>query len=177
MATKQQQDFPPVQAAIYGVALSMDAFLLNGIQYGVLPQGGVQPGTVPDGFLRKTASNLLRDLESLGKYAPEVAVSDQPKVRELLAALQGRCQQLIDVVIELSSFGTLSPTLLRSKVAQIPRLREECVQLIQELEGCLLTPKPFYQSRPDHSTVAVNNYLADLERIFAEELAGSSGVR
>jgi hypothetical protein len=44
MHTKQLTvDFPEVQEAIYGVALSLDAFLVNGIQYGVLQQA-VFPG-------------------------------------------------------------------------------------------------------------------------------------
>lgn len=177
MNTQQQQDFPPVQAALYGVALSLDAFLLNGIQYGVLPQTEALPRSVPEGFLEKTANNLLRELDSLEKQTPNVPIADQPKVNGLLTALRGRCQQLIEVVTALRSFRSLSPTQLRSGVAQIPRLRTECVQLIEKLEGCFRTPRPFYPSRPEHSSVAVNNFLANLEGMFTEELAVSNGER
>jgi hypothetical protein len=49
------------------------------------------------------------------------------------------------------------------------------VQLIEDLEGSLHTSKPFYPSRPEHSTVAVNHFLANLEGMFTEELAASNG--
>jgi len=161
-------DFPEVQGAIYGVALSLDAFLLNGIPYGVLQQA------IGAGFLRKTASNLLRDLENLEKQALHAPVSSQPKVSEVLVALWAKCQQLIDLVTELGSFRTLSLRQVRATVARIPLLRGESVQRIQELEACFRTPKPFYQSRPAHSTAMVNDFLADLEQMFAEEWADSN---
>lgn len=139
-------DFPEVQGAIYGVALSLDAFLLNGIPYGVLQQA------IGADFLQKTASNLLRELESLENQAPHAPVSNQPKVREVLATLQAKCQQLIDLAKELGSFRTLPLQQVRATVSRIPLLREECVQQLQELEACFRTPKPFYQSRPAYST-------------------------
>lgn len=168
MNTKQLPiEFSKVQGAIYGVALSLDAFLVNGIQFGVLQRA------VFDGFLQKTANNLLRDLASLEEQAPHAPVLSQPQVTEALAALRARCQELIDLVTGLSSFRDLSLEQLRATVSQVPLLREACVQRIQDLEGCFRIPKPFYPSRPAHSTVAVNDFLANLERAFAEEWRAS----
>jgi hypothetical protein len=171
MNTNQHQDdFPEIQAAIYRVALSLDSFLLNGIPYGVL-HGAVIPG-----FLEKTASNLLMPLASLEQLAAEAPASSQSRVREVLAALRVKCQQLIDLVTGLRSFRTLPLQQLRATISQIPLFWDECVQLIQELEACFHTPNPFYQSRPSHSTAMVNHFLANLERAFAEERAASKSV-
>ncbi|MHB1425396.1 MAG: hypothetical protein ACYC3I_19675 [Gemmataceae bacterium] len=164
MNTKQfQEDFPEIQDAIYGVALSLDSFLLNGIPYGVF-----QRALIP-GFLEKTADNLLRELASLEELARHTPTTNQAKVTEILARLRCSCQQLIDLVSALISFRTLSLEQLHSMVSRIPLLRDACVHQIQELEACFRTPKPFYQSRPAHSTAAVNNFLADLDSIFSQE--------
>jgi hypothetical protein len=169
MTTKQfQVDFPEVQGAIYRVALSLDAFLLNGIQYGVLQRA------VFNGFLQKTAASLLSDLASLEEQAPHAPVASQAKVGEVLAALRARCQQVIDLVTGMRSFRTLPLQQLRSAVSQVLLLRGECVQRVQELEACFRTPKPFYQSRPSHSTATVNDFLANLERVLTEEWAASN---
>ena len=172
MNTKQLPvDFPEVQGAIYGVALSLDALLLNGIQYGVLQRA------VFNGFLQKTADNLLRDLASLEEQAPHAPATSQPQVSKALAALRAKCQQLIHLVTGLTSFRTLPLEQVRSTVRQIPILREACVQLLQELEGCFRVPKPFYQSRPSHSTATVNDFLTNLERAFAEEWGAAGEYR
>jgi hypothetical protein len=164
MTTKQlPADFPEVQGAIYRVALSLDSFLVNGIQYGVL-----QP-VVSDGFLERTTSSLLTDLASLEGYAPNAPAATQPKITELLASLRTSCQQLIDLVLGLCSFRTLPPEHVRSAVSQIPILRKACVQRIQELEGCFPIPQRFYESRPAHSTAAVDDFLSTLGQCFAEE--------
>lgn len=164
MTTKQPPtDFPEVQAAIYGVALSLDAFLLNGIPYGVL-QRDVFPG-----FLEKTAGNLMRDLARLEGQARDAPGTHQPRVAESLQSLQARCQELVDLVSGLEAFRTASPEEVRFTVSRIPLLREECVRLIQELEGLLQTPRPFYQSRPSHSIEAMIDFLARLEDLFAEK--------
>ena len=164
MNTKQlQDDFPEDQAAIYGVALSLDSFLLNGIPCGVL-QHSVFPG-----FLEKTADNLLRDLARLEAQAPQAPLANQSKVSETLKALRDRCQQLIDLLTGLISFRNLSLEQLRYKVSQIPLLREACVQQIQVLEKYFQVPRPFYRSRPAYSTAAVNKFLADLENNFIQE--------
>ena len=101
MNTKQLPvDFPEIQGAIYGVALSLDALLLNGIQYGVLQRA------VCNGFLQKTASNLLRDLTRLEEQAPHAPATSQPQDTKALAALRAKCQQLIHLVTGLTSFRT-----------------------------------------------------------------------
>lgn len=174
MSTQQlQDDFPEHQAAIYGVALSLDAFLINGILYGVL-----QREYLPD-FLEKTAHNLFRELARLEALPPHIPPASQSKVADALAALRSKCQQLIDLVSRLSLFRSLPLEQLRTTVSQIPLLRQACVQHIQELESYFQVPRPFYQSRPAHSTAAVNNFLADLENIFAQEWSNSAehGVR
>jgi hypothetical protein len=160
-------EFPEVQAAIYRVALSLDSFLLNGIPYGVIRRDAF------NGFLEQRASTLLAELASLEEHAPEAPVASQPKVREVLAALRAKCQQLIDLATGLGSFKTLPLQQLRATVAPIPLLRGECVQLLQELEACFRTPKPFYPSRPSHSAATVDDFLANLERLFEEEWAAS----
>jgi hypothetical protein len=150
------------------VALSLDAFLLNGIQYGVL-QRAVFPA-----FLGKTSSILLRDLTSLEDQAPQAPGGSQPKVTEVLAGLRAKCHQLIELIGGLSSFRTLPLQQVRVTVAQTLRLREECVQLIQELEGCFRTPKPFYSTRPSDSTATVTEFLGNLECVFTEEWTASN---
>ncbi len=163
MTTQQLPvDFPEVQGAIYGAALSLDAFLLNGIQFGVL-QRGVFPL-----FLEKTEQNLMRDLASLEEQALHVPGVNQSQVKAILSALRARCQQLAELVSGLSSFTTLPLQQLRSTVSQLPLLRGECVRLIQNLEVCFRVPKPFYLSRPNHSTASVDDFLANLERVFVE---------
>ena len=168
---RSQDDFPEVQAAIYRVALSLDSFLLNGIPYGVL-----QEAFFP-GFLEKVADNLLTPLSSLEQQAPHAPASSQSKVREVLAALRTRCRQMIDLVTGLRPFETLSLQQVRATVSQIPPLRGECAQLLQELEVCFQTPKPLYQSRPSHSNTTMNDFLANLERMFQEERNASPGFR
>jgi hypothetical protein len=164
MSTKQLPiDFPEIQGAIYRVALSLDAFLVNGIQYGVLQR------VTSNGFLQETAKSLLSDLTSLEEQTPHAPVLSQPNLAELLASLRAKCQQLVDLVSGLSSFRTLALEQVRSTVSQIPLLRGDGVGLIQELEGYLQTPKPFYQSRPSHATAAVNDFFTDLECLFVEE--------
>jgi hypothetical protein len=172
MNTKQSSaDVPEVQAAIYGVALSLDAFLLNGIQFGVL-----QP-TVGNGFLQKTASNLLRDLASLEEQGRHAPATSPPRVGEVLAALRATCQQVIELITGLSSFRTFPLQQLRATVSQIPVLRGECVQRIRELEACFQTPQPFYQSRPSSSSAAVNDFLANLQQLFAKQWAAANAAR
>src|SRR5262249_50057071 len=113
----------------------------------------------------------LTELASLEQQASHALAVSQPKVTALLVSLRRKCQQLIDLVTGLSSFKTLPLEQLRTTVSQIPPLRGECVQVIQELEAWLRTPTPFYQSRPGHSTAAVDDFLANLERVFADEWA------
>lgn len=169
MTTKQLPvDSPEVQVAIYRVALSLDSFLLNGIPIGVVHQA------VFNGFLQKTAGNLLSELATLEEHARDAPATSQPQVTIALAALRARCENLIDLVTGLGSFRTLSLEQLGSTVSQIPVLREACVQRIQELESCFRTPRPFYQSRPSYSAAAVNDFLTNLERLFVEEWRASA---
>ena len=141
-----QDDFPEVQAAIYGLALSLDSLLVNSIPNGVIDQG------VFGGLLQKTADKLLEELASLEQYAPHAPANRQPKVMEVLGSLRASCQQLIDLAMGLRTFKTLPIQQLRSTVSRIPALRTECVQRLQELEVCFETPKSFSQTRPSHST-------------------------
>ena len=172
MNTNQpQDDFPEVQAAIYRVALSLDAFLLNGIPYGVLHEA------MFPGFLEKVADNLLTPLASLEGHAPHAPDASQPKIREVLAAMRAKCQQLIDLVTGLLSFRTLPPQQVRATLSRLPLLRGECVQMLQELEVCFQTPTPFYPSRPSHSITTMNDFLANLDRMFDEERNASPGFR
>src|ERR1700722_7073850 len=144
-----EDEFPEVQAAIYRVALSLDALLVNGIQNGVLR------GEMFSGFLQTTASNLLRDLSSLEEQARMVPMTAETNVTAILEELRTRCQELIELVTGLKSFRRLPMEQLRSILSQIPLIREGCVQLLGELEACFRTPKPFYPSRPGHSTATV----------------------
>ncbi len=164
MIAKQPQDeFPTLQAAIYGVALSLDSFLLNGIAYGVL-QRALFPG-----FLEKTADNLRRDLARLEEEVRVAPEANQPDVKACMVPLVERCRELIDLVTGLIPFRTQPHHQLRSQVLRIPLLRRECMDLVQQLEVCCRIPKPFYQSRPGQSTTAVHDFLANLPRLFDEE--------
>jgi hypothetical protein len=161
MQPKQLQDeLLKVQDAIYGVALALDSFLVNGIQYGVL-QGAVFPG-----FLKKTANSLLTALANLEQHASDAYES---KIREVQAGLQAKCQEIIDRVSALGGFRTLPHELLHETVSRILALREECVQLIQELEAAFQTPNQFYQTRPAHSSAMLDHFLGNLERLFEVE--------
>jgi hypothetical protein len=163
-----KEDILAAKQEIYEVALSLDSFLIDGILYGVLPQAAFP------GFLEKIAGNLLRDVASLEEQTPHAPHANQSKVGQVLATLRGKCQQLIDVVRGLSSFRTLPLEQLRATVAQIPPLREACVQHIQELEACFQIPKPFYPSRPPHARAAVDDFLANLEHLFTQEWSAFS---
>ena len=151
-----------LQSAIYGVALSLDAFLVNGISYGILQR------VVFDDFLQKTARNLLRDLETLKEQVEQTSVP-----RADLAAIRARCQQIIDLVTGLRSFRSLPLPDVRLAVSQIPPLRSECVRLIEDLEAQLHTAKPFYPSRPELSAIAVDEFLSGLDRAFVDEWTAS----
>ncbi len=161
-------DFPESQAALYGVALSLDAFLINGILYGVL-----QREMFPT-FLETTAGNLMRDLARLEGQTTNAPISGQLRVEELLASLRVKCQQLVDLVSGLRAFRTLALDEVRSTVSLIAPLREDCVHLIEQLEARWGASRPFYQSRPAHSTAAVNDFLTDLEGTFAREWAAGN---
>lgn len=155
-------DLQDEQTAIYRVALSLDAFLLNGIPYGVIPREDFH------GFLEKTAGNLLTALAHLDEQASHTPAANQVKVTGVLGQLRAKLQQVIDSVTGLISFRTFSREHLRSTVSQIPLLYRECVQQIQDLETCLAIPKPFYQSRPAHSATAMTDFFANLENLFTQ---------
>jgi hypothetical protein len=160
---QRQEDVPKVQEAIYDIALSLDAFLLNGIPYGVLQNA------VLSGFLEKTTDSLLRDLANLEKRGTDAPADKRAEIAATLRALRATCQRLIDLVTELTGFQSMTPQQLRSAVAQIPLLREDCVQKIQELEMHFATPKKFYLSRSHHSTSSLNAFLSNLEQLFEAE--------
>jgi hypothetical protein len=61
---------------------------VNGIQYGIIQR------PVFEGFLQKTADNLLRDLASLEKQAGQDSVKSQKRAAKALAALRAGCQIL-----------------------------------------------------------------------------------
>src|SRR2546428_8180745 len=96
--TESHVDSPEVQNAIYGVALSFDAFLINGIQYGVL-----QRDAFP-GFVDKTAGNLLRDLASLEDQVLHAPTASQREITKLVEGLRAKCTQLIELVTDLTAF-------------------------------------------------------------------------
>jgi hypothetical protein len=169
MDTKQLPiGFSEEQAAIYGVALSLDAFLVNGIQYGVLRQA-----LFPE-FLQNAASALLSELARLEEQGPRATTASQPRAVAALRALRTECQQLIDQIEQLRSFAAMQLQQLRDAVSQVLRLRGGCVQRIQELEASFRTPTPFYQSRRGDSASRVDDFLANLDHIFAEEWASSN---
>jgi hypothetical protein len=175
MSTKELPvDVPDVQGAIYGVALSLDAFLLNGIQYGVL-QNSVFPG-----FLQKTSDNLLRELASLEELASHAPAGSEAKVTELLASLRAKCCQLIDLVASLISFRSLPFEQMREVVSQIQPLRGECVRLIEELEACFQTSQPFYRTRPADTMARLTEFLTNVEPLLMQDgtasLVGQAAV-
>jgi hypothetical protein len=161
------EDFPEVQTAIYRVALALDSFLLNGIPYGVIHRD------VFNGFLEKTAGNLRVELTRLEEYAAHASAIRQVEATAVLAALKARCQQLIDLVTELYLFRTFPLEQLRFTVSQVSFLHGECVRLIQELENRFRIQQPFYESRPGHSMVSMNDFLTNLEYTLVEQRAAS----
>lgn len=171
MKTKQgPMDASDIQKAIYSVALSLDAILINGIQMGVFQQN------IFPGFLQKTAGALERNLAILEEKVFQGTSPRQPKIKEIMAALQANCRQFIELVTDLSTFRTRTIEEVRSIISQIPPLREACVQCIQELEGFLGTTKPFYTSRPAHLSEMINDFLVNLERFTIEELTAPGEI-
>jgi hypothetical protein len=156
MAIKQlSAELIDLQKAVANVALSLDAFLLNGIQYGVL---------APSGFanmLSKTTANLNRDLEVLEEFI------DQDKA--LMSPLRATCQQLVGVVTELIPFRLLPTQQWLPKVALIPQRRAQCVQQLIELETRLQLGESFYSSRSSQSAQSVDQFLTVLEGLFTNE--------
>ena len=158
-----------LQSAIYGAALSLDAFLLNGIQFGLLPR--IAFGD----FLQQTAGNLLRDLDTLDEQTGQ-ALKGEPEIPGVLSSIRSRCRMLIGLVMGLRSFRSLPLPEVRLAVSQIAPLRAQCVRLIEDLEACLDTSKPFYRSRPERSTEAIDDFLSKLEPAFVEEWTASNSV-
>jgi hypothetical protein len=164
MNSKQlQDDLQEAQAAIYRVALSLEAFLLNGIPYGVIQRD------IFNGFLENAAGNLLTEVTRLEEQASHAPDRNRSKITGVLKQLRAKCQQLIERVTGLISFRILSPENLRSAVSQLPLLHQDCVRQIQELETYFVTSKPFYQSRPAHAAAVMNAFLNNLEKLFAQE--------
>ncbi len=143
--TNTKASVPETQFALERVALSLDAFLLNGIPCGVIGNA------VFGGFLEKTAGTLLDDLANLDAC---VAAED----------LRAKCQQLIDLAKDLIPFKTLPLDQVRLKVAQISLIRGECVRLLQQLRNEYGTPA---RNRP--SSASVDSFLANLETAFVQE--------
>jgi hypothetical protein len=154
-----QDELLEVQKTIDRVALSLDSFLVNGIQYGVLNRA------VSGDILRQTANRLKNSLLDLNMHS-DTAVTVQAKVNYLISSLWARCEEVITVVNGLSSFRWLPLHEVRATVSRIPALRRVCIDLIQELEQTVRTRK---SSRPDYSTAAVNTFLESLEQLFADE--------
>jgi hypothetical protein len=152
-ANQRKADASELQNAVNALALSLDAFLVNGIQYGVLEQA------IFGDFLQQTINDLLRDLDGLERSAGGI----QPT----LTRLRTKVQELIAVVRALCPFKTLAQPQVHALVSQVPLLRSECADLIQQLETELHVDRPFYRSRPAHSTVAMNEFLSNLHTAFA----------
>ena len=160
--TKSSHGLADIQAAIGRVALSLDAFLVNGIPNGVIHRA------VFDGFLEKAAGNLLDHLTELEAQAQLFPVADRTKIIEILAALRAKVGQLIEKAGDLASFKSMPLQEVRFAVSQIAPLRAECVRLIEELEARFGTPRRFYQSRPAHTAASIDAFLAGLETVFVE---------
>ena len=152
-----------IQADIYRFALSLDSLLVNGIQYGVLQAGWY------NGFVEKLSATLLNDLEVLGKHLPLAPVGEQQKASETIGEMRFEIACLIDLVVRLISFRSLSSAALLSALAALCRHRQETVRLIGDLEKCYHTPKPFYANRPHDATLNVDAFLAGLPAILEFE--------
>lgn len=135
--------------AIVQLALSLDAFILNGIQYGVLH-------CVNTGFLQRTANTLRGDLSNLARLAPDS--TNSTPIREL----RPQCERLISAVESLNGFHALELEQVRSAVAEIRLLHGECTRSIRALEETSGTSPSFYESRPATSAVAIADFLANL---------------
>ena len=72
-------------------------------------------------------------------------------------------------VVTLHRLMVVAPVRLMTAVARVRLLRADCVRELQALEASLHLPRPFYESRPAHSTAAVEAFLADLDNLFVAE--------
>lgn len=164
MAVKQLPiESSDLQNGISKVALSLDAFLINGIQYSVLVQAGLT------GLLTKTASNLIRDLDALEELISHVPSINQGKALSLLENVKSTSQELIQLVTGLIPFRSIPVPQWLPHVAEITQLRDQCVQQITDLETCLQTGEAFYSSRSSDSTTSVEQFLGDLENFLMRE--------
>ena len=161
MSIQNQDDFPVVQAHIYRLALSLDSLVVNGVQFGAI-------SSAFPGMVRRQADTLLADLETLEQDRPLVAVAKQQRANEALAAVRTEIGRMIDLITRLIAFRSLSLLEVHHAVSQIAILRDQCVALIEELERCFATPKPFYETRPTTSAEALNCFIADLDRLLED---------
>lgn len=164
--TEPRLESSEVEAAIHRVALSLDAFLVNGLQYGALGR------VTADGLLTKAAASLLTDLASLAEQVRQAA-PDQAPVAEGLAGLRAQCQHLVELVTGLKSFRTLPLEQVRGAAQRIVALRDTCAAHIRQLEISLRVPRSYSSSRPAIAAAAVERFLAGLEETFTREWADS----
>lgn len=161
-ATQNPVDLAALQNGLYQVALSLDAVLVNGIQFGVLADLGSNE------FLDKVAAQLQRDLARLEEQATLFPTAGGTDVGATLAELRTTCDEVLECVRELLTFRTSPLERLTHLASQLICLRENGVLLIEKLEECARVPQPFYRSRPTTSTAAVKAFLNDLERVLIQ---------
>jgi hypothetical protein len=153
-------DVHAIQRAIHRLALSLDAVLVNGLQYGVLqPVGG-------EGFLRKTIDTLMADLVRL-----------EGLVGTSAAPLRMHVEELTGMATALSPFRTWPLPLVEASVGRIRQQREACMLHIQQLETGLGVPNHYHLSRPTQAAAAVEAFLAQLDDAFVREWSAAEGQR
>lgn len=167
-ATQNPVDRATLQNGLYQVALSLDALLVNGIQFGVLADLG------SNGFLDKVAAQLQWDLAGLEEQASLFPTVGGTEVGATLAELRATCDEVLECVRELRAFRTSPLERLTPLASQLICLREQGVLLIEKLEECVRIPQPFYRNRPAASTAAVKAFLNDLERTLIQAWKNSS---
>lgn len=141
-----------LQAALHRVALSLDALIVNGTQFGLLHP-------VP-GFLDKVAGILVADLGRL-----EASVGDEAEV----AALSAACSRALQRMKGLEGFRRQSWFDILASVAALIEERAAFMRLVREIEERLGIVQPFHLARSAHSAEAVDAFLTTLDKAFAEE--------
>ncbi|MBL8792994.1 MAG: hypothetical protein JNM56_03755, partial [Planctomycetia bacterium] len=111
---------PEMQSELSRVALSLEAFVVNGIPLGVM-----QSTSFP-GFLGKVAGNLTRELDNLETHAVSHGLPDT--VATPLTSLRTRCGELVRSVGALTNFQAMPFPQVRSAVQQVRGAWQECVQ-------------------------------------------------
>lgn len=154
-------DASPSESATSRAVLSLDAFVINGISFGVFdPTAAARAG-----FVALAAGHLRRDAKRAQEGADAAGQARQG------ALWIEACERLIGAVFGLCDHERLSPEQVRAAVAGVLDAHRECVGWVEQLDPARRTGA----TRPARSAELVESFMSDLLGRFAQERAARSG--